>query len=263
MRVFLHPTHPDSHVVLDAQECQRTFRMLTDMVGVSDAVVFDDGLQGFVMPLELYHHLRGARSVVELMDAPPPAIKRPAVVVPTIEEPPPIACRRTVHTQTDATRKTMHAHTQTQSSESGPTTSMVPATRVIEEVRLLSPPPTEVPPTPTPEPLPNDSASVEIMPPPLPSTTAGPPFDTISLGTDNDSAHLDFFLSLPNTESQALGRCLARTPVSHFGGTSGDEHGRVAVKRPRPCPSDVPSGVSDFQVIHRLRLRTDEVISNC
>lgn len=260
MRVFLHPTHPDSHVVLDAQECQRTFRMLTDMVGVKDAVVFDEGLQGFVMPLELYHHLRGARSVVELMDAPPPAMKRPPVVPPVVEAPP-IACRRTVHTQTDATRTTTHAHTQTQSPEK---MSLVPTAKVSEEIGLSPPPPPppSPPEAPTPEPLPNDSASVVIMPPPQPSAAAGLPFDTISVGTDNDSAHLDFFLSLPNTESQALGRCLARTPVSHFGGTSGDEHAR-ATKRPRPCPSDVPSGVSDFHVIHRLRLRTDEVISNC
>lgn len=125
---------------------------------------------------------------------------------------------------------------------------------------FLSPPP------PPPVPRPPVSAADEDN-----DVAADPdPMERASQATFDSSSRMDFFLAHPSPENQAIGRCLVRntsvntTPffTAPTAAETAAERTTQTRKRVRGCPSDVPSGVSDFHVIHRLRLRTEDVMSN-
>lgn len=275
------------------------------------------------MPLEVYHHLRNAHSVVDLLEqptlatprapplpAPPTATERaivddpfrtvPSAAPPTLRvastaaAPDVAACvvvQRSVHTQTTEAA-CAHIGTQTLSSEevradvdtgaSNDATVSLPdlpgALPPMGRVAGVAPaPPTPCPPLSAANPLPPPPPIVgswESVPPlrrgggitpldpaqryPLEPMVAMDTASQRSVPLSEDTANA--FRIPVNPESRELARCLSRgTSRLPFGGPD-EWHNKK--QRTGGDNVSIASGVSDFHLVYRNRLRCTEIASD-
>ena len=246
--------------------------------------------KGFVVPLQVYHHLRNANSVVDLLEqppisfvaAPPPPVEPPertpivpcraASILNAVDPLPSTVVRRSVETQTTST--SVNAATQTTEEDARPVPNPVPIVKTgsfnttaadgaaggrVSSMIGAIPAPPPMAPSASPAAA-GESRAQRCTLDPLPRLVP-PAMDVASQRSHSPSEDtMAAFRTPPNPESQHLARCLLRATPIMFGESTEDVRGKK--QRTNGDNESIASGISDFQMVYRSRLRCAEIASN-